>query len=159
MQGARDSTNQRRVSVDQSEPSSQNASAVQKGRRFVSERGVERNENTSISSGVTDTNAISPRCNQGTFDGGATYHSANQNRPPDTRQRHDLRAHRRVRVLWRWVIGCKGLQIRPISAKELEIQPIRAVLPACNARHSIKGTAPTFLRISFSDRYQQHVNL
>ena len=39
----------------------------------MSERGVERNENTSISSGVTDTNAISPRCNQGTFDGGATY--------------------------------------------------------------------------------------
>ena len=35
----------------------------------------ERNENTSISSGVTDTNAISPRCNQGTFDGGATYRS------------------------------------------------------------------------------------
>ena len=47
------------------------------------------------------------------------------------------------------VIGCKGLQIRPI----------RAVLPACNARHSIKGTAPSFLRISFSDRYQQHVDL
>ena len=35
----------------------------------MSERGVERNENTSISSGVTDTNAIS----QGTFDAGATY--------------------------------------------------------------------------------------
>ena len=57
------------------------------------------------------------------------------------------------------VIGCKGLQIRPISAKELEIRPIRAVFPACNARHSIKGTAPSFLRISFSDRYQQHVDL
>ena len=37
--------------------------------------------------------------------------------------------------------------------------PIRAVLPECNARCSIKGTAPSFLRISFSDRYQQHVNL
>ena len=37
------------------------------------ERGVERNENMSISPGVTDTNAISPICNQGTFDGGATY--------------------------------------------------------------------------------------
>ena len=39
----------------------------------MSERGVERNENTSISSGVTDTNAISSERNQGTFDGGATY--------------------------------------------------------------------------------------
>ena len=46
-----------------------------------------------------------------------------------------------------------------MGAKELEIQPIRVVLPACNARHSIKGTAPSFLRISFSDRYQQHVDL
>ena len=46
-----------------------------------------------------------------------------------------------------------------MGAKELEIQPIRAVLPACNARHSITGTAPSFLRISFSDRYQQHVDL
>ena len=46
-----------------------------------------------------------------------------------------------------------------MGAKELELQPIRAVLPACNARHSIKGTAPSFLRISFSDRYQQHVDL
>ena len=36
----------------------------------MSERSVERNENTSISSGVTDTSAISPRCDQGTFDGG-----------------------------------------------------------------------------------------
>ena len=45
------------------------------------------------------------------------------------RRRHVLRAHRRVRVLWIWVIGCKGPQIRPISAKELEIQPIRTVLP------------------------------
>ena len=65
--------------------------AVQKGRRFVSERGVERNENTSISSGVTDTNAISPRCNQGTFDGGATY----QSRPPDTQQRRLRQRHMR----------------------------------------------------------------
>ena len=48
----------------------------------MSERGVERNENTSISSGVTDTNAISPRCNQGTFDAGAPYRSSNQSRPP-----------------------------------------------------------------------------
>ena len=64
------------------------------------------------------------------------------------RRRHVLRAHRRVRVLWRWVIGCKGLQIRPISAKELEIQPIRAVLPACNALHSIKGTAPSFRSVT-----------
>ena len=81
--------------------------------------------------------------------------SSNQSRPPGMRRRHVLRAHRRVRVLWRWVIGCKGLQIRPISAKELEIQPIRAVLPACNARHGIKGTAPSFLRISFSDAVQK----
>ena len=49
--------------------------AVQKRRRLVREHSEERNENTSMSSGVTDTNAISPRCNQGTFDGGATYRS------------------------------------------------------------------------------------
>ena len=43
----------------------------------------ERNENTSISSGVTDTSAIYLRCNQGTFDGGATYrqYPINQSRP------------------------------------------------------------------------------
>ena len=46
-----------------------------------------------------------------------------------------------------------------LTKKELEIGAIRAFLPACNARHSIKGTAPSFLRISFSDRYQQHVDL
>ena len=46
----------------------------------MSERSGERNENTSISSGVTDTSAISQRCNPGAFDGGATYRS----RPPDT---------------------------------------------------------------------------
>ena len=56
--------------------------AVQKGRRFVENASAERNENTSISSGVTDTNAISKRCNQETLDSGATYHSTNQNRPP-----------------------------------------------------------------------------
>ena len=33
----------------------------------------ERNENTSISSGVTDTSAISQRCNPGALYGGATY--------------------------------------------------------------------------------------
>ena len=48
----------------------------------MSERSVERNENTSISSGVTDTNAIPPRCNQGIFDGGEPYRSSNQSRPP-----------------------------------------------------------------------------
>ena len=46
----------------------------------MSERSGERNENTSISSGVTDTSAISQRCNPGALDGGATYRS----RPPDT---------------------------------------------------------------------------
>ena len=75
VQGAPDSTSQcerARDSTNQSSPPRMQR-AVQKGRRFASERGVERNENTSISSGVTDTNAISPECNQGTFDGGATY--------------------------------------------------------------------------------------
>ena len=43
---------------------------------------MERNDNTSISSGVTDTNALSQRCNQVAFDSGATYHSTNQNRHP-----------------------------------------------------------------------------
>ena len=46
----------------------------------MSERSGERNENTSISSGVTDTSAISQRCNPGALYGGATYRS----RPPDT---------------------------------------------------------------------------
>ena len=41
---------------------------------------MERNENTSISSGVTDSSAISQRCNPGALYGGATYRS----RPPDT---------------------------------------------------------------------------
>ena len=49
--------------------------AVQKGRRIVSERSGERNENTSVSSGVTDTSAISQRCNPGALYGGATYRS------------------------------------------------------------------------------------
>ena len=47
--------------------------AVQKGRRFVSERGVERNENTSISSGDTDTSDNFRSCNPGVFNSGATY--------------------------------------------------------------------------------------
>ena len=46
----------------------------------MSERSGERNENTSISSGVTETSAISQRCNPGALYGGATYRS----RPPDT---------------------------------------------------------------------------
>ena len=46
---------------------------------------MERNENTSISSGVTDTNAISPRCNQGAFDGGATYRSRFVQSEPSSR--------------------------------------------------------------------------
>ena len=44
----------------------------------MSERSVERNENTSISSGVTDTSAISQRCNPGALYGGATYHRASR---------------------------------------------------------------------------------
>ena len=43
------------------------------------ERDVERNENTSIWSGVTDTNAISSECNQGTFDGGVQSEQSSQN--------------------------------------------------------------------------------
>ena len=39
---------------------------------------MERNENTSISSGVTDTSAISQRCNPGALYGGATYHRASR---------------------------------------------------------------------------------
>ena len=119
MQGARDSTNQRRVSVDQSEPSSQNATrgaemtstrprtvemghrvqgapdstnqceiardstnqssppgmqrAVQKGRRFVSERSVELSKSASASSGDTDTSDNFRSCNPGVFNSGATY--------------------------------------------------------------------------------------
>ena len=45
-----------------------------------------------------------PRCNQGTFDGGVQSE-------PTTRPR-----------------------TAEMGAKELELQPIRAVLPACNAR-------------------------
>ena len=44
---------------------------------------VERNENTSVTCRGNTSSAISLRCNQGTFDGGATYRS----RPPDTQQR------------------------------------------------------------------------
>ena len=47
--------------------------AVQKRRRFVSERGVLSNENTSISSGVTDTSDNFRSCNPGVFNSGATY--------------------------------------------------------------------------------------
>ena len=55
-------------------------------------RSVERNENTSISSGVTDTSDNFRSCNPGVFNSGV--------QSPDTQQRHVLRAHRRVRVLW-----------------------------------------------------------
>ena len=72
----------RHLSLDQSEPTSRHATRSVERTSNRGKRSVERNENTSISSGVTATNAISPRCNQGTFDGGATYHSTNQSRPP-----------------------------------------------------------------------------
>ena len=84
--------------------------------------------------------------------------ASNQSRPPGTQQRHVLRAHRRVRVLWRWVIWCKGLQIRPISAKELEIQPIRTVLPACTA-DGIKGVCLHFSTFLSMTRCRMDVDL
>ena len=109
-EGARDSTNQSRVSDDQSqrrssrfnqsEPSSRHATrdgikgvclhfsvfptttAVLIARRLSALRIVEHGKNTSVTSGVTFTNAISLRCNLGTFNGGATYRSRfNQSEP------------------------------------------------------------------------------
>ena len=65
----------------------------------------ERNENTSISSGVTDTNAISPRCNQGIFDGGATY---------------------------RLELQCYHLAGTKEETTTMDYRPIRADLPACH---------------------------
>ena len=46
--------------------------AVQKRRRLVREHSEERNENTSISSGVTDTSDNFRSCNPGVFNSGAT---------------------------------------------------------------------------------------
>ena len=60
----------RHLSLDQSEPTSRHATLSAERTSIC-----ERTQCTSISSGVTDTNAISPRCNQGTFDGGAPYRS------------------------------------------------------------------------------------
>ena len=100
-EGARDSTNQReaaRVSDDQSDriyddqsqpirafrhadgikgrvPSFLSISfndAVPTARRFVREI-VERSKNTSVSSRGLRSSAISPSCDPGTFDGGASY--------------------------------------------------------------------------------------
>ena len=96
------STNQSRVSDDQSQrrssrfnqsdPSSRHATrgikgvclhfsvfptttAVSIARNLSALRSVEHGKNTSVTSGVTFTNAISLRCNLGTFNGGATYRS------------------------------------------------------------------------------------
>ena len=46
--------------------------AVQKRRRLVRERGEELSKNTSASSGVTESSAISSSCNPGVLYGGAT---------------------------------------------------------------------------------------
>ena len=62
---ARDSTNQ------SSPPGMQRA--VQKGRRFVSERSVELSKNASASSGDTDTSDNFRSGNPGVFNSGATY--------------------------------------------------------------------------------------
>ena len=191
MQGARNSTNQRRVSVDQSEPSSQNAT-----RGTNSTSICERTSLAKIRPYRLVVEIRMPflrNATRGHSTAAPARDSSNQSRPPDMRRRHVLRAHRRVRVLWRWVQGapdstnqCErardstnqssppGMQraVRSVRSPGHEChfaraqsgdirrwRPIRAVLPACNARHSIKGTAPSFLRISFSDRYQQHVDL
>ena len=56
---------------------------------------VERNENTSVTCRDNTSSAISLRCNQGTFDGGATYrqYPTNQSRPPCI-QRADVGSRR-----------------------------------------------------------------
>ena len=93
MQGARDSSNQSRppgtrrrrlrqrhmqraatarYSTNQSSPPGMQR-AVRKGRRFVSERGVELSKNASASSGDTDTSDNFRSCNPGVFNSGATY--------------------------------------------------------------------------------------
>ena len=94
--------------------------AVQKGRRFVSERSVERNENTSVTSGGSDSNAISPECNPGTFDGGDSSRF-------DQSQRSSRHATTKTATTTRSTRTCD-------ARRQLEIQPIRAVLPACNAQ-------------------------
>ena len=83
MQGARDSTNQSlpactsRTSdgIKGRVPSFLSISfndAVPTARRFVREI-VERSKNTSVSSRGLRSSAISPSCDPGTFDGGASY--------------------------------------------------------------------------------------
>ena len=83
MQGARDSTNQRRVSVDQSEPSSRHATTktattthATRGDSSILEiilHSVELSKNASASSGDTETSDNFRSCNPGVLNSGATY--------------------------------------------------------------------------------------
>ena len=53
--------------------------AVQKRRRLVRERSEELSKNASVTCRGNTSSAISPRCNQGTFDSGATYRQYSTN--------------------------------------------------------------------------------
>ena len=85
---------------------------------------MERNENTSVTCRGNTSSAISLRCNQGTFDGGATYrqYPTNQSLPPS---------------IQRAVVGSRCINVRHADGHS------RAA-PTCSDTRVAAGLNPSF---------------
>ena len=101
----------------------------------MSERSVERNENTSVTSGGSDSNAISPECNPGAFDGGDSSRF-NQS------QRSSRHATTKTATTTRSTRTCdarRQLEIQPRSAERTSNRGERSVERNENTSISSRG--------------------
>ena len=93
---------------------------------------MERNENTSVTCRGNTSSAISLRCNQGTFDGGATYrqYPTNQSRPPCI-QRAD-------------VGSTDHGEYRPRCINVQHVDALSRAAPTCSDTRVAAGLNPSF---------------